>query len=443
MPTDIQMPKDIAESPLGERFEFMLKQMRYGDVDLSDEKLSSVFVTGPNFPPLHMTRTRLQGPIRRLGEFTVTGYERIGEFMAFANISDTRNRYFCLAIGLEKEEPFRIYAYDLFSDPPGASARLATESDAEALHQIELKTPLIVENTEITYDRGSDYFQAERLMGNAITFIVEKGGVPVGFRGRVAHNIRIGGNVWNAIYVHRFRLLPEAQRGGIFDKAIRAMYEYHESEYSSTVNYAFMAAGNILRSGDKPKQNFTFNHWPVFPERIVIDTEKNAGEPMGIPATSKNATLLATLFNATHDQEELYNPYTVESLTSRLTRESNAYSWGDIVIAKNAALGIWRAGLGVKRETDGSITNDVRALVLDFGCDPGAEEELVDLIRSACGILTEEGHTELSIFTSPPSPAYSELAALAKRKEPYVVSCYIDWPEENKKKGVYVDQLYF
>ena len=144
-----------------------------------------------------------------------------------------------------------------------------------------------------------------------------------------------------------------------------------------------------------------------------------------------------------HEPEELYVPFTDASLTARLGRAAAAYSWGDILIAERAAVGIWSARLAVRRESEGVVTQDVRALALDYGCEPGAEGDLVALVRAACGGLRDQGITELSIFSSPPARGFPELSALASRIEPYVVTCWTPPGANVEQRGVYVDQLYF
>jgi hypothetical protein len=104
---------------------------------------------------------------------------------------------------------------------------------------------------------------------------------------------------------------------------------------------------------------------------------------------------------------------------------------------------VWDAKLGVRREHGGIVTNDVRALVLDYGCEPGAEDELLELVWSSCSALAQNGTTELSLFSSIPATGYAQISAFAKRAEAYVVLCWRKPGPDLDQRGVYVDQLYF
>ncbi|MGH7786326.1 MAG: hypothetical protein ACRERC_05630 [Candidatus Binatia bacterium] len=168
-----------------------------------------------------------------------------------------------------------------------------------------------------------------------------------------------------------------------------------------------------------------------------------AGPPAGRAATPEDAARIVALLNATHEREELFIPYTVERLAARLEREPALYGWAHLRLGASAVVGIWPAGVRLLRETGATREESVRALVLDFGCAPGAEDELIGLLRAACGPLAKAGFTLLSLFSSPGGPARAALTALAVRVEPYVFNMGLPEPEDIASRGLYVDQLYF
>jgi hypothetical protein len=96
----------------------------------------------------------------------------------------------------------------------------------------------------------------------------------------------------------------------------------------------------------------------------------------------------------------------------------------------------------IRREW-GVETQDVRALVLDYGCTADGLGELVALVNDWRATLAAEGTTELSLFTSGGSRGATELTAIAKRREAYVVLCVVPPGDRVKERGIYVDQLYF
>jgi hypothetical protein len=139
----------------------------------------------------------------------------------------------------------------------------------------------------------------------------------------------------------------------------------------------------------------------------------------------------------------MFVPYTKESLTARLGRQPRAYSWSSLRLGDRAVLGVWPASVNVIRTSEGETTNDARALVLDYGYEEGAEDELLALIRAACAALAAGGSTELAIFTCPQSSAYARFTEVAKRLEPYMLHIGPPPPEDLTERGIYVDHLYF
>ena len=310
------------------------------------------------------------------------------------------------------------------------------------MRDIEQRTPIVTGNTRLFYDRGEDYLAGERLMGDDVEmFVMEREGRIVGLGGRAFPPVRVAGVVRRALYSHRLRLLPEEQGGGVQGpmNALRLV----SGAARHCLSYAFVAEGNEAAVRSMPGQPSPEAFWPVSASRIVLDTTSVTGPAAGRPADASDVHRLVSLFNATHEQEKLFVPYTADSLAARLRRAPDLYSWRNIALGDRAALGIWPAALRVRREGEGAVTNDVRALALDYACEPGAEVELIALIRGACSVLNEQSTTELSIFSSAPSRAFSRLSSLAKRVEPYLVRCAATPGPDLEQRGVYVDQLYF
>ncbi len=438
MPNDAEMPGLMVDTPLAERVQTFLRHLRSGGRDLSDDVLASSWWTGnPRFPSL---RADFAAWWERLGDFAVVAYESRQPYAATALIVDSSDRHWRCPVVIGADPPHLILGSAVFPSPPGVTAREARPTDAGVLRDIERRTPLVVGDARLFYDRGADYFAGERLMGDVEMFVVERAGVVLGVAGRAFPEVRIGGQVFRALYSHRLRLLPEAQGSGVRGPLNALQMEGGMVAIQrGCVDYGFVAEGNdaALRTIQPERR------WKIGAVRLILDTGQVAGVSAGRAAGHADAARLVDLFNDMHSDEELFVPHTVASLTERLQRESSAYSWNNITRSDHAAVGIWPARLGVRREHAGIVTEDVRALVLDYGCDPGAEGDLVTLVRSACASLCAQGITELSLFSSPPARGFREFAALAKRAEPYVVACWSPPGPELERRGVYVDQLYF
>ena len=111
-----------------------------------------------------------------------------------------------------------------------------------------------------------------------------------------------------------------------------------------------------------------------------------AGPQIGRPATPRDAPRIVEILNATHERDEMYLPYTVESFTARVERSPRDYSWDRVRMTDRAVVGVWPAGDTVRFiiESKGNRVESRRGLALDWGFLPGAEDEFEALLRAQC-----------------------------------------------------------
>jgi len=158
---------------------------------------------------------------------------------------------------------------------------------------------------------------------------------------------------------------------------------------------------------------------------------------------------IVAVLNECHGGEELFRPYTVDSLTTRLERAPDVYSWSSLLLSDQAVVGTWMARrTHLRRQLDGAgsstETISVRGLVLDYGFRPGAEDEFDALLRITARGALAAGVTDLSVFSSDPSPGSARLRSLAADIEEYELSTpYTPEPQGADERGLYVDQVYF
>jgi hypothetical protein len=187
--------------------------------------------------------------------------------------------------------------------------------------------------------------------------------------------------------------------------------------------------------------------WSDQPYRVTIACSGAAGAAGDARRASEDdAADLAGILNATHGSQELYAPYTPRSLARRLERAPDLYTWDDVVRTDGAAVGVWHSPeVRIRTEADRTTTTrSRRALVLDHGFVPGAEDEYERLLRLAAARAGAAGYDHLSIFTTDPSPTSPILRRLADTIEPYdVVVPFVEEPKGLAERGVYVDQAYF
>jgi hypothetical protein len=434
------MPDAIAGSSaleLDARLDWFLDRLRDGARDVSDEALGAAWVTEPPAVPAPMRRGMLTHFATLIGAFEVDARERRGDDFALAHLRDARGRAWRAWVQLESRGARRIrLGIASLAPPSGWTLRSAEESDAAALRELERGCPITIGDLQITYDRGPDYFAGARLSGGIKGTVAERDGQIVAMHCMLTHPLRVGDLQFDATYLHHSRIRPGVQGTGLFSALNGAELERHAAD--SETFYSYVAVGNEagLRIVPVPQ-------WTVRPERVLIDCRRHAGATYGRPARPEDAERIATLVNAAHGREELFAPYTPERLTTRVTREPALYGWRDLLLGDRAVVGVWAAGLRIVRESPAGREESVRALVLDTGFEPGAEDELVRLLGAWCGRVQPLGITHLTVFTSPGSPGRDALHAIAARVEPYYFNIGLPEPPDVAVRGLYVDQLYF
>jgi hypothetical protein len=161
-------------------------------------------------------------------------------------------------------------------------------------------------------------------------------------------------------------------------------------------------------------------------------------------ATSDDAPAIVAAINGAHEGSPLFKPYTAASLTERLSRDPEQYTWGNVTVAGGAAVGVARDLLGVTMTTGDDVVVTKRALALDHGFVPGAEDDYRALLEATCAQLAERGATHLAVFTSETSSTYGVISDLAEKMEEFGFWAFeIPEPPSLKTNGFYVDPIYF
>ncbi len=379
----------------------------------------------------------------RWGAFTFVGVEVLSPFEMTVRISTESETQWRIHCTVEREAPHRIETLDRDRVRDfELVVREATEADAAVLSDIERRSPIVLGDTLMTFDRGDDYFAAARLMEDVMIVLAEVDGVPAGLEWIACHRARIGGVEYGlTIYIH-LRIAPEHQRKGIWGALARKLSEKYALGPRIDSDYACGARANeAIQQGFRAKPKWSFG-----PFRALISVAERAGDPCGRPAKPGDVERIVEILNTSHRDEEMYLPYTVESLRARVERAPDLYSWDRVWIGENALVGVWPSGekTRVITERNGQRSEALHGLVLDYGLLPGAEGEFESLLRAWCGWLASHGHSHLSILTSEASRGFSVVRALADQMEPFDLwTTYIREPEGAARRGVYIDQVYF
>src|SRR5258708_39289305 len=101
----------------------------------------------------------------RFGEISELSVEARSDFKIEARLTAAKNRKWQLVLEVEPAEPYRIAVLNWERQFEfKLEVREATEADAPILADIERRCPIVLGDTRVHFDRGSDYFALPRLI---------------------------------------------------------------------------------------------------------------------------------------------------------------------------------------------------------------------------------------------------------------------------------------
>ncbi len=438
---------EIPDNPAGRQLGWYLERIVSAGEGASEAELDArcalnMSVRAP-FPYRHEVLT---GGWKRCsnsyGDFRVASVEQVSDYQLTV-IQTSGDKKWRLSIAVEDREPHRItvLARERILEFEVVS-REATPADAAVLADIERRCPIVLgDDVTMTIERGDDYFSFTRLMDDFLVALGFVDGKPAGVNVAAVHTVRVGGRDYRIHAFAHLRILPEHQKKGLWG-AINRVFDEKYPEGSSDGSTAYPSVDNaaMLRGfAGAPR-------WSTHQIRAQLPCASLAGPQVGRPATPRDASRIVEILNATHQSDEMYLPYTVDSFSARVERSPRDYCWERVRMTDRAVLGVWPAGDTVRFiiESKGERTESRRGLALDWGFLPGAEDEFEALIRAQCGWLSNRGLDRLSLFTSEASAGYERVRALAIELERFVVISFgIPEPAGAAARGLYVDPIYF
>jgi len=377
----------------------------------------------------------------RIGALAGVAFEPASEFALEADIVAAKDRRWKLSLAVEEAPPHRIArlewerVHDFHLE-----VREATAADAAVLADVERRCPIVVGEASVWFDRGEAWFDFARLMEDATVGLAFVDGAPAATTCGARHWVRIGGEAKSIVTVSHLRVLPEHQRKGLWGAANRVLDKYWPNVAGSN---AFIAVEN---AGMQHGFRHTPDKWPLPVLACRLDTARAAGPAHGHPAAPADAGSIAAMLNAFHGGEEMFVPYTEETLTVRMERASDLYGWDKLWLTDGAVVGVWPAGRARRLVTErrGEQSYSEPGVVLDYAFRPGAEAAFESLIRAWCAWLAGRGMNRLTILTSPASPGAEIIRALADE-----IETFNHWtpgvppPPDAAKRGLYIDPVYF
>jgi len=372
----------------------------------------------------------------QIGEFTVRGFY---EFESGGGaVVDGERGAWNLVWFLDPEDG-RVLGGTPTNLPENVTLRTVTAADSGVVAEINRQSPIIMGDETTVYDTD-DLFAAERLMGTSRAFIAEYEGNAVGLSAGVGVPMRIGDETGVFNYIHRTRVVPAGRGLGVQGALVWATLASTPPGFAG--GFALVHRSNDAMLRLYPKSLVM----PSEPERLSFDVQalaERAGDIEMRASSADDAPRVVELINGTHDSEQLFPPYTEASFAERLSRDANLYGWDQLRLSDRAVIGIWSNAYRVHRTLGDRSTEDQRALVLDFGFEPGAEDDFMALLASTCRELAARGDTELTLLTSPDAPAYDRLRPLATRVDGYTMIAGGIALAGLEPGPAYIDQLYF
>ncbi len=445
MAADFPLLKQIPDSPAGAQAKWYLTRMlaKGEGASVADKHHYTPEVARRFAEPESDEKERVEWAAfaARMGEILKLELEAYSDFSLVARIETSKNQGWRLKLEVEPERDHRISRLDWERQFEfKLDVRDATPADAPILADIERRCPIVLGDTKVYFERGTDYFAFARLMEEYVIGIASVDGVPAAVTCGAKHTVRIAGVDHPIVTVIHLRVLPQHQRKGLWGAANRVLDRFDDNTDGSnayiSVNNAGMQHGFVN----------TPSKWNITVLKMQLSAAKRAGSPLGRAATSKDAAAIVAMLNTFHAREEMYVPYTIDSLTARLERAPELYSWGNIRMTPRAIVGMWPAGdsLCVVTDKDGETTRSRRGVVLDYAFASGGEEEFVGLLRSACASPGDRNIDALSIFSSPASPGIEVIRSLADEVEEYNLwTPGLAVPSNAAERGLYVDPIYF
>jgi hypothetical protein len=444
----------IPESPAGRQLQWILLRIADPGEGATAEDRARFAPATPVAEPDEEFRGFFARLAARFGSFELSSVDARSEVSLAVVLEASGDKRWRISCQVEETEPHRIIALDwervLDFD---LVVREATEADAPALAEIERRCPLVLGDSAMVIDRGDDYFSFARLMEDVTVSLGLIDGEPAGINCGALLTVRIGGVDQRIMIAIHTRILPEHQRKGLWGALSKLLSKKYGPGRGVVGSCGY---GSVDNAAIQRGFAHVAEKWDPGPVRAHLDCAGLSGAEVGRIATPRDAPRIVEILNACHGNEEMYTPYTVESLTARLERAPGQYSWDRVRLSENAVVGVWPAGDTMRvitqtGGTGGAQLESRRGVVLDYGFVPGdagaespGEDELVALLGSWCTWLAKRGMDTLAIFSSEASHGYARICQLARETESfYAWTPGVPVPERLRQNGMYVDAIYF
>jgi GNAT superfamily N-acetyltransferase len=286
------------------------------------------------------------------------------------------------------------------------TVRTATPADNDAIIALELRSALVLGEAEEVFDRSPDAFACCRIQDGCRVIVGELEGRVIGILAGVMFRPALSGKQRSLVYIHRARVDPGYQGRGVGMALSTELFRWCAENGGEGPCYA-------IAPGNTPSLNFVEQgggRWPRDLSLVEIDVSQ-AREAMADSLAEEFWPAVVELINATHVDEEFFEPLTVESLRARLTRDP-AYAPENLRgVFEGAALvaagGVIDKGRYTERiridRTTGEETRTRSAAVVDWGFASGHEDDFARLLAALATEARALGRKSMTVCE--PRPA--------------------------------------
>jgi hypothetical protein len=433
---------DLETSPLALASNRVIRWLRAGE--LSELEAAEGWSFSARLPDVAAAQQQFRTYARPIE--AVTSFTQISPRRAHLEIEDPHNRMFNLRVIASGDGTGRVVYFSIAHQiPPNIVVRRAVEADSDALQAIEAATPVTHDGMTIRYLRADPFAQFRLVDADVVCLLAEVDGQPAAQHIDLHGTRRLGGTDHTCVYRMRTRILPEYQGRRLWPALNWTAGDTISDDANEVlVETSFLALGNTKIDDLLGEQASRL--WNPEVHKLTFDLRTAPGGPLRGTGSRRgrpsDAASIARRLDQTHGRSELAPVFTERWVRDRLTRSASDYTWNDLVLLGDAAVGVWDPGLELTIDRNGDTEVRRQAFVLDWGSE-GSNDDVLGALAVAMEGLKAPGATHLSLFASPALPAYELLADLAAEIDRYRFFCRVPEPPDAAERGVHVDPLWF
>lgn len=319
----------------------------------------------------------------------------------------------------------------------GVEIRKANDSDLALLDGMDRGSPILRDDGSRSYiNKHGKHLLYSAIAGCDELGIAFRDGKPATVQARSLVPVRYRGIDQFAEYGHQTRTAPKL---GSVAQVFSILHSLGRG-YIKRASFLFTVADALNKKGLRLSGD---PHWELYLERLLFPCDGSPSSDGVREATPDDIESILEILNQSHSDKELFCPYTPATLTDRLERKPEEYTWSNLLLNGKAVLGVWPVGEERKVVKGGVENTTVRGLVYDFGYLEGCEQDMLDLLNAHGNQCRLKGMTHLALLSTAKNREYELLESLSSCSEPYALNTIVPMTPRAEKHGFYLDHACF